>query len=123
MIGQNGATKLPGMRPESIRTGAAALVSGWFRVRFGRLILSDYALVFFDDGDGTEIVMPLTDMAWIGLSPRTRKLTLQVTLRSARIHHFQIDSPDWVSLLGKARERALVAPPAIRHYQPISASG
>jgi hypothetical protein len=132
MIGQNGATESPEMRRETVRTGAAALVAGRFRVHFGRLILSDHALRFVPDEIGTEgssadgssaeTVMPLHDIAWIDLNPRSRQLTLQITLRSARIYQFRVDAPDWVSLLRQTRERALVAPRAVRHHQSISAT-
>lgn len=123
MVGQNGATSTTEMRSHAIRTGAAALVSGRSRECLGRLILSDHDLVFVSDRDGSMVRMPVAEMAWISLSPRARKLTLEVTMRGAIIHYLRVESADWVSSLRAARERALIAPTGGVHHQAVALAG
>jgi hypothetical protein len=67
--------------------------------------------------------MPLADIAWVDLSPRTRQLTLEVTLRGAVIHHLRIGQADWLTTLRRARERAAVVPAVGVHHQPMSLAG
>ena len=107
----------------SVRTGAAALVAGRFRVRLGRLMLSDSHLHFVAEGGDTLLALPLVDMAWIEVSPRARQLTLEVTMRGAVHHYVRVPSSDWVPLLRKAREVALVAPAVGMHQHPMLLAG
>jgi hypothetical protein len=123
MVSQNGASSATEMRVRSMRTGAAALVSGRSRTSLGRLILSDDALLFLADNDDTTISMPLSDMAWIALNPRARQLTLQITMRGAVNYHLRVPTAEWVSTLRTARERALVAPTGGVHHQSVALAG
>jgi hypothetical protein len=122
MVGQNEATSSSELRPQVIRTGAAALVSGRIRRDLGRLILSDHELRFVPD-KGEDIVMPLADIAWLDISPRARQLTLEVTMRGAVIRHLRIAQADWLTSLRRARERAAVVPAGGVHHQPMSLAG
>jgi hypothetical protein len=87
-----------------VRSGPAALGVGRLRKQFGQLLLTDESLVFVTDQSGERTVISLADMAWVDVNPRSRRLTLEITLRDARVHYFYVSSVDWVQSLESARK-------------------